>query len=99
MYKVLSAISFFIRAYLCSITIDKIPILANPLYNNILFEVVSLYTILWVISYFTVGLFYERGDEPVLGVILYFLTYVIFLTIIYLIMLFLTFLGILPIHL
>ena len=98
MYKILSAISFYIRAYLCYITIDNIPILANPLYNSILLEVVSLYTILWLVSYFTVGLFYDSGDNPTLGVILYFVTYVIFLGIMYLIMLLLTFIGILPIY-
>lgn len=97
MYKILSGISFCVRAYLCYITIDNIPILANPLYNSILLEVVSLYTILWFISYFTVSLFYDSGDDPVLGVILYFVTYVIFLGIMYLIMLLLTFVGILPI--
>ena len=98
MYKILSVVSFCIRAYLCYRTIDNIPILANPLYNNILLEVISLYTILWAISYFTVGLFYDSGDEPILGVFLYFVVYVVFLGLMYLLMLFLTFIGILPIY-
>lgn len=98
MYQIFSVISFCVRAYLCYYTIDNIPILANPLYNSILLEVVSLYTILWLFSYFTVGLFYDSGDEPVLGVILYFITYIVFLGIMYLIMLLLTFIGFLPIY-
>lgn len=98
MYKVLSAVSFCVRVYLCYITIDNIPILANSLYNNILLEIISLYTVLWFVSYFTVGLFYDSGDDPVLGVILYFVMYVIFLGIMYLIMLLLTLIGILPIY-
>ena len=98
MYQIFSGISLIIRMYLCYITIDNIPILANPLYNSILFEVISLYTILWAISYFTVGLFYDSGDDPILGVFLYFVVYVVFLGLMYLIMIFLTFIGILPIQ-
>lgn len=97
MYQLLSLFSFLIRAYLCYCTIDNIPILANPILNSILVEVISLYTILWAISYFVVGRFYDKGSEPLLGVILYFIVYIIILGITYLLLLLLTFFGILPI--
>lgn len=97
MYQLLSLFSFLIRGYLCYCTIDNIPILANPILNSILGEVISLYTILWAISYFVVGRFYDKGSEPLLGVILYFIVYVVILGITYLLLLLLTFLGILPI--
>lgn len=38
MYKLISGISFLIRAWLCYNTIDNIPILANPIANSILLE-------------------------------------------------------------
>ena len=97
MYQLLSLFSFLIRGYLCYCTIDNIPILANPILNSSLGEVISLYTILWAISYFVVGRFYDKGSEPLLGVILYFIVYVVILGITYLLLLLLTFLGILPI--
>ena len=97
MYQLLRVISFFIRAYLCYCTIDNIPILANPILNSILGEVISLYTILWAISYFIVGKFYDKCSNPLLGVILYFIVYIIILGITCLLLLLLTFFGILPI--
>lgn len=97
MYQLFSLISFLIRAYLCYCTIDNIPILANPLLDNILGEVISLYTILWAISYFIVGRFYDKGSNPILGVTFYFIVYIVVLGIVYLILLFLTFIGVLPI--
>lgn len=73
MYKIISVISFVIRSWLCYNTIDNIPILANPIANNILLEVISLYTILMIISRTIVGLVYVRGENPVFGSMLYFL--------------------------
>ena len=96
MYQLLSLFSFLIRAYLCYCTIDNIPILANPILNSILGEVISLYTILWAISYFVVGRFYDKGSEPLLDVILYFIVYVVILGITYLLLLLLTYIGVLP---
>ncbi len=97
MYSLLSAISFLIRAYLCYLTIDNIPILSNPIANELLGEVVSIYTILMLISRATVGLFYKRGEAPVFGTICYFFVYLIYLAITYVILLVLTNLGVLPI--
>lgn len=97
MYKLISAISFIIRAYLCYFTIDKISILENPIANTILLEVISIYTILMVISRVTVGMFYTKGENPTLGAIAYFVIYILYLGITYAILLALTWLNILPI--
>lgn len=97
MYKILSELSLLLRMYLCYLTIDTIPILHNELWNYVLLEVISLYTILRIITYFEVGIFYEKGDNSALGVIAYFFIYLINLGVMYLIMLVLTKVGILPI--
>lgn len=97
MYKLVSSISFLIRAWLCYNTIDNIPILANPIANSILLEVISLYTILMLISRKIVGTTYNAGEAPTFGAILYFFVYLINLGIMYLIMILLTKIGILPI--
>lgn len=97
MYKIIRSISFLVRARLCYISIDNIPILKNPIANSILLEVVSLYSILMIISRAIVGIFYKKGDAPTVGAILYFFVYLIILGIVYVIMLVLTNIGILPI--
>lgn len=97
MYKILSEISLLLRMYFCYLTIDKIPILHNVLWNYVLLEVISLYTILRIITYFEVGKFYEKGDNSAFGVIAYFFVYLINLGVMYLVMLVLTKVGILPI--
>jgi len=97
MYRLVSSISFLIRAWLCYNTIDNIPILANPIANSILLEVISLYTILMIISRKIVGIFYKTGEAPTFGAILYFVVYLVNLGIMYMIMLLLTKNGILPI--
>ncbi len=97
MYKILSEISLLLRMYFCYLTIDTIPILKNELWNYVLLEVISLYTILRIITYFEVGRFYDKGDNSSLGVISYFFVYLINLGVMYLIMLVLTKFGVLPI--
>ena len=97
MYKIVSTISFLIRSYLCYCTIDKIPILKNPIANTILMEVISIYIILMLVTRRTVGKFYRKGENPVFGSILYFFIYIIYLAILYGTMLILTNLKILPI--
>ena len=96
-YKFVSILSLVIRAYLCYCTIDNIPILANPIANTILLEVISIYTILMIITKKTVGKFYTKGENPTLGAILYFFIYLIYLGITYAILLILTWLKVLPI--
>lgn len=83
--------------YFCYLTIDNIPILKNELLNYILLEFISLYVILRVITYFEVSKFYDKDDNPLIGVIVYFIIYIINLGIMYAIMLLLTKVGILPI--
>ena len=97
MYKILSEISFFIRCYLCYLTIDNIPILSNQMLNYVLLEVFSLYTILRIITYFETGTIYNKSDESEIGVIVYFFLYLINLGIMYVLLLILTYFGILPI--
>lgn len=97
MYKIVSLISFLIRAWLCYNSIDNIPILKNNIANNILLEVISLYTILMLISRAIVGTFYKKGEAPIFGTVAYFFVYLVNLGIMYGIMLVLTKIGILPI--
>lgn len=96
MYKIVSTISFLIRAYLCYCTIDKIPILKNPIANTILLEVISMYTILMLITRAIVGTFYRKGEAPTFGAVAYFFIYLINLGITYGILYGLTYLEILP---
>ena len=51
MYKTLSGLSFIVRAYLCYLTIDTIPIMEDEFLNTVLLETVSLYTILLLVTY------------------------------------------------
>ena len=96
MYQIMRLVSLLVRWYLCYLTIDNVPIMSNHLYNELLLEVFSLHTILWVVSYFTVGKIYKKGDGAIFGVILYFIVYITFLGMLFCMMLLLTFLGILP---
>lgn len=97
MYKILSELSLLLRMYFCYLTIDNIPILKNQLWNYVLLEVISLYTILRIITYFEVRRFYDKGSCSELGVIAYFFIYLFNLGILYAIMLILTKVGFLPI--
>ena len=97
MYQIVSTISLLIRIYLCYLTIDKIPIFKDVLSNFLFLNIFSLYIILMIISRAIVDTFYDRGDAPTFGAIAYFVIYVIVLAVMYLIMLFLTNIGVLPI--
>lgn len=97
LYKIISLISFAIRSYLCYLTIDNIPIFENYFLNSMFLEVCSLYTLLWFISRLEVGIFYSKGESPVLGSIMYFGIYLFNLGVLYLAMLGLTKVGVLPI--
>ena len=97
MYKIISLFSLILRGWLCYKTIDNIPILANPIFNTILLEVVSLYSILMIITRKIVGTFYDKGEAPTFGAIAYFFIYIVNLGIMYLLLLFLTSIGVLPI--
>ena len=97
MYKTLSGLSFIVRAYLCYLTIDTIPIMKDEFLNTVLLETVSFYTILLLITYGEVSLFFTKGEGAILGTIFYFIIYVINVGIMYAIMNMLTYIGILPI--
>lgn len=97
MYYFISNVSHLFRVYLCYLTIDGLSIFENALLNNIFLEVFSLYTLLWFISRLEVGIFYSKGEAPVLGSIMYFGVYLVNLGILYFVMLGLTKVGVLPI--
>lgn len=97
-YPIVATISFLIRAYLCYLTIDKIPIISNPVLNELFLEIFSLYTFLMIIGRLTTRIFYVKGvDSPYKGCGIYFIIYICYLFIFFLIMLILTFFKILPV--
>lgn len=99
MYKLLSGISLLARIYLCYVTIDTIPIFANELVNYMVLEILSLYTILRIITYFENKVIINRLDikSSCVRVFIYFIIYCLNLAILYGIMSLLTKYGILPI--
>lgn len=99
MYPIISALSFIIRAYLCYITIDTVPIISNPILQYLLTEIVSLYTILWAFSYVTNGILIQKYDiqSKTLRAIFYFFIYLVYLLIMFGILKLLTFVRVLPI--
>ena len=99
MYKILSSISLLVRIYLCYVTIDTIPIFANELVNYMVLEILSLYTILRIITYFENKVIINRLDiqSSCVRVFIYFIIYCLNLAILYRIMSLLTKYGILPI--
>ena len=99
MYKILSSISLMVRIYLCYVTIDTIPIFENELVNYMILEILSLYTILRIITYFENKVIINRLDiqSSCIRVFIYFIIYCLNLAIMYGIMMLLTKYGILPI--
>lgn len=99
MYKILSSISLLVRIYLCYVTIDTIPIFSNELINYVVLELISLYTILWAISFLENKFIINKLDiqSSSTRAISYFIIYCLNLAILYGIMLLLTKYGILPI--
>ena len=97
MYEIISGISFLVRAYLCYLTIDNIPIFENHLLNSVFLESFSLYTLLWAVSRIITSFFYEKGtDSSYKGCFVYFIIYIINLIVLFGIMALLTFLKVLP---
>lgn len=99
MYSIISALSFIIRAYLCYITIDTVPIISNPLIQYLLTEIVSLYTILWGLSYATNGALIQKYDiqSKTVRAFFYFFIYVTYLFVMFGILKLLTFVRVIPI--
>lgn len=97
MYKLISSISLLIRLYLSYITIETIPIFKNDLFGLILGQAFSICGILSLIAYSIVGRNYHKGDTPIIGAIGYFFINLVLITLVWLILMLLTFLKILPI--
>lgn len=96
LYFFVSTISFIIRSFLCYISIDTIPIFRNHIVNNIFLDFFSLYTLLMIVSRNIVGIFYCKGENPVIGSIDYFVVYIVVLGFLFVVMTLLTFVGIMP---
>lgn len=98
MYKIASLVSFIIRAYICYLTIETVPIFQNEYIGWVFGQIVSLYTILWFISYLVVNRVfgYRRGEAPVLGVLLYAIVYIPLSLLLWLLLWALTLLNLLP---
>jgi len=98
MYRFLSGLSYIIRFALCYFTIETAPIFANSFIAWGVGQMISIYTVLLIISYFIVGnvFKYERGSLPELGVILYFVTYAVLALILWGILAILTAAGVFP---
>jgi hypothetical protein len=79
MYSILSFASFILRFWLCYITIEAVPIFSSELLGLIVGQVVPVYSAMLIISYFIVGnvLGYKKGNDPLWGVFLYFVVYVV----------------------
>ena len=70
---------FIIFSFL-SLKIEKVSIFKSEIINYFWGEVISVYTILMLISYFITGKLYSKNDMPsIIGVIIYFFVYCILL--------------------
>ena len=98
-YGVFSALSRLLRGLLCYLTIETTPIFENSLIAYGIDQIVSLYTIMWLISYTIVGqgFGYRRGDDSIIGSVLYFVVYIIITLLTWGILAILTALGVIPV--
>ena len=98
MYKIFSMMSLLIRAVICYFTIETTPVFENSLIAYGVDQIVSLYSIMWLISYAIVGRVfgYQRSDDPTLGAILYFFVYTVVAMVTWGILALLTFFDIIP---
>lgn len=64
MYGLLSATSYVIRFWLAYITIEKVSIFKSEIINYFCSEVISVYTILMLISYFITDKLYSKNYMP-----------------------------------
>lgn len=99
MYSFVRSISFILRVYLCYCTIDNVPIIEDPLRQELFSEIISLYTILWALSYYTNGIIIREFQiqSATIRAIFYFFIYLIYMFIMFGILKLLTLLNILPI--
>ena len=99
MYPIVSRLSFLIRFLLCFVTIERLPIFANEDLNWLLGQVLSIYTIFWLICYIAVGEISSRFDmrDATTKSILYFILYLPLIGSYWLILTVLTYFNVLPI--
>lgn len=90
-------LSKIFRLFLCYKTIDSVPLFDGSISGLIAGQVLSMYGIIFLLSYTIVGIFYKKNDNPSIGSLLYFVVYCILLLITWLILLLLTHLQILPV--
>ncbi len=101
MYKIIKTVSFLIRYAICCITIEQIALFENEAtqwFFSLFFGGV-LYSILWAICYFFVGVISQKFsvDSSSAKSILYFVLYIALVLLIFGILKLLTYFGMLPI--
>ncbi len=97
-YEIARLLSWIIRWVICYFTIETTPIFQNSLIAYGVDQIISLYTVLWFVSYTIVGRVfnYKSGSDPVLGVMLYAIVYIPLALLTWGILAILTALGVLP---
>ncbi|OGL23629.1 hypothetical protein A2791_02195 [Candidatus Saccharibacteria bacterium RIFCSPHIGHO2_01_FULL_46_30] len=97
-YEIARVLSWIIRWVICYFTIETTPIFENSLIAYGVDQIISLYTVLWFVSYTIVGRVfnYKSGSAPVLGVMLYAIIYIPLALLTWGILAILTALGVLP---
>lgn len=98
MYKIIRTASYIIRFWFAYLTIEKVSIFESEIASYFWGEIFSIYTLLLVVSYGIVGLFYSKGEDHAFGSLAYFVVYCVLLFLYWISLLLLTWLGILPIN-
>lgn len=77
-YEIARLLSWIIRWVICYFTIETTPIFENSFVAYGIDQIISLYTVLWFVSYTVVGgvFKYKSGSAPILGVTLYAIVYI-----------------------
>jgi len=95
--KIISEIVIFMIIYVCFITIEAVPIFKSNILGLLFGQIIPIYSIIMLISYAIVSKFYQRGDAPVFGVILYAIVYIPLALLLWGILSLLTFIKVLPV--
>jgi hypothetical protein len=98
-YLIARGISLAIRVVICFYTIETTPIFANKTLGWVFGQIISIYYVMLLISFFIVGSVfkYKRGSDPILGVMLYGVVYIVITLVMWGVLAFLTLLGVLPV--
>ena len=96
-YKLIGTVSYAVRFYVCFITIEAVPIFKSNILGLLFGQIIPIYSIIMLISYAIVSKFYQRGDAPVFGVILYAIVYIPLALLLWGILSLLTFIKVLPV--